>query len=391
MALSLVYNLRKLREHTLEMALIEARTLYELNLAYRLWSARSGGVYVVVTDDVQPNSYLEEYQGRDIVTRDGVRLTLINPAMMTRQAHALLAAHATRSILNKVTSLKVVNPANAPDEWETGALHAVEKGKSEASELTTIGEKPYMRLLKPLFTEQACLTCHGFAEVHGRRRSGRAEHRVPMDSYLERMSLERRSALISHLLIWLIGLGGIGALGVLVRKAERSYAGEREFTETAINAMQGAFCVLDEQGRFVRWNNAVATIWGKEGENLLGREGSEIVHPDDRPGYAAAMDEALRSGYAATEVRLAPLSGGEPMHYQLTARGMEIEDRTYLVVSGGDITARKSFENRLRAAAVEWAATFDAIHDGIMILDREYRSSAATRPWSGCAAAPRIR
>ena len=58
--------------------------LFSLIETSRAWNAGHGGVYVAVTDEVQPNPYLR-HPARDLETVDGRRLTMINPAYMTRQ------------------------------------------------------------------------------------------------------------------------------------------------------------------------------------------------------------------------------------------------------------------------------------------------------------------
>ncbi len=65
----------------------------------------------------------------------------------------------------KQTSLKMRNPANAPDEWEKKALkilHSSEysKGVGFGETLETENEKIY-RYMKPIYVEKACLECHG--------------------------------------------------------------------------------------------------------------------------------------------------------------------------------------------------------------------------------------
>jgi PAS domain S-box-containing protein len=368
---SLLYRVGTIRRHALELARTEARTLYDLTLAFRRWSSLHGGIYVPVTEEVRPNPYLAAYARRDLTADDGTRLTLVNHAMMTREATTLLANRAARPILSKVTSPEYLNPANAPDEWEARALRLLGAGKDEASEVATIGGEPYLRLMRPLVVEKGCLACHAAQRFTLGDVRGALSIAVPLQSYFGHLAVERRSAVLSHLLIWAIGMGGIGLLGLLLRRAERDYADAQEFTETAINAMPGTFFVQDARGRLVRWNKAFEGLWGAAAP--LGRESAAVVHPDDRVPFADTMAAALREGYADLEVRLAPLAGGEAHLSSLTARSMAVEGQTYLVVSGIDVTQRKRMESELRAAAVAWAATFDAIHDAIMILDPDHR------------------
>ena len=140
---------------------------------------------------------------------------------MTREAQEMLAAHSTRPILNKVTSLKNVNPANAPDAWEAQPCAPSRRGRTRRATLAAIGGQPYMRLLKPLAHREGMPGLSRLARLRVGDVRGALSIGVPMQSYFEHMAGERRAPLLSHLLIWVIGVCGIGALGVLVRRAEQ--------------------------------------------------------------------------------------------------------------------------------------------------------------------------
>jgi len=147
--LSLIYNIHLVSVHAREKALAEAEGIFELNLAYRRWNAWHGGVYVPVRKEYQPNPYLAVHPKRDITADDGTRLTIVNPAIMTRHVHQILSQNSPLPILSKVTSLKYINPGNAPDAWEEKALRSFEQGSAEASEIVLVNGNPYLRLLKP--------------------------------------------------------------------------------------------------------------------------------------------------------------------------------------------------------------------------------------------------
>lgn len=71
--------------NTLESASIQAANSFEKDLVYRRWAAGHGGVYVPVTDETPPNPYLAHIKKRDTTSTNGLNLTLVNPADMTRQ------------------------------------------------------------------------------------------------------------------------------------------------------------------------------------------------------------------------------------------------------------------------------------------------------------------
>lgn len=112
LALSLVSaQLRSIDRHTDELALQRGEGLFRLIELTRLWNARHGGVYVPEGPNAQANPHLE-HPKRDIRSDDGLALTMINPAYMTRQI-AELAEQALGERLH-ITSLKPLRPANAP-------------------------------------------------------------------------------------------------------------------------------------------------------------------------------------------------------------------------------------------------------------------------------------
>ena len=115
-----------------------------------------GGVYVPVTETIRPNPYLI-VPNRDVRTTGGNELTLVNPAYMTRLVGEILARE---GYTVHITSLKVLRPGNAPDEWERAALQRFDKGSALEYSLTGSQGKQVFRYMEPLRTEAACLKCH---------------------------------------------------------------------------------------------------------------------------------------------------------------------------------------------------------------------------------------
>jgi len=120
------------REHSLEVATTGARDIFNMIVLSRAWNAGHGGVYVPVTDKTQPNPYLK-HPRRDLTTLDGQRLTMINPAFMTRQLSEM--GKAQSGTIFHITSLKPIRPMNGADAWETRALMAFEGGTKEMVEV----------------------------------------------------------------------------------------------------------------------------------------------------------------------------------------------------------------------------------------------------------------
>jgi hypothetical protein len=78
--------------HAQDLARKEARSRFLMEMAYRQWVMRLGGVYVPVTPQTPPNPYLADIPYRDIRAPSGTLLTLVNSSYMTRQVSELLQA-----------------------------------------------------------------------------------------------------------------------------------------------------------------------------------------------------------------------------------------------------------------------------------------------------------
>jgi diguanylate cyclase (GGDEF)-like protein len=155
--LSLTMSADRVERHHRHLAHEMGLTFFKQLVLARRWNALHNGVYVPVTDLIAPNPYLDDPE-RDVVTRDGVRLTKINPAYMTR----LLSDMATdkEGVGFKITSLKPLNPLNTADEWEREALLAFESGAREYAGLVDEGGRQTFRFMGALITEKPCLACH---------------------------------------------------------------------------------------------------------------------------------------------------------------------------------------------------------------------------------------
>lgn len=125
---------------------------------YRTWAASKGGVYASVENGTTPNPFLAFIPERDITTPSGRKLTLVNPAYMTRQVYEIKDSNYTTK--GHITSLKPIRKENAPDPWERKALIAFERGAMEFHEIDSLSGKPYYRFMGAFLVEKSCLKCH---------------------------------------------------------------------------------------------------------------------------------------------------------------------------------------------------------------------------------------
>ena len=191
-----------------KIAYKQAEMFFNHIVLMRQWNARHGGVYVPITEQSQPNSYLAT-PNRDVTTEDGRRLTLVNPAYMTRQLAEM--ERDKSGILFNITSLNPIRPENKADDWELQALKTFEKGQQTYTALASINGQPFYRYMAPLMLGAECINCHPGS---GRRIGdtyGGISVSIPVSSIdefiAERLEKQKRSHLF-------IGVTGVIALMV---------------------------------------------------------------------------------------------------------------------------------------------------------------------------------
>jgi len=140
-----------------QIVLASSRAFFQEIAASRSWNSSHGGVYLIVSEKVQPNPYLEDSL-RDLTTTNGIKLTKVNPAYMTRQISEI--ARKKNDILYHLTSLNPIRPKNKSDDWETKALKSFEEGVPELFEMVDRDTVKAFRYMAPLMVEQSCLNCH---------------------------------------------------------------------------------------------------------------------------------------------------------------------------------------------------------------------------------------
>ena len=132
-----------------------AEAMFDNIVLTRRWNANYGGVYVLKRPGVESNPYLES---PDIQAVDGKNYTMKNPALMTREISEY--AQGIGRFAYHITSLKLLNPTNAPDDWERDALLGFEKGVPERTQVASAKGKMVYRFMRPLKYEAGCAACH---------------------------------------------------------------------------------------------------------------------------------------------------------------------------------------------------------------------------------------
>jgi len=372
-----------------ESALIAARSLIEKDITYRKWNAMHGGVYVPITEKTPSNPYLTQVPERDIETPSGRKLTLINPAYMTRQIHEIEdMASGTRG---HITSLKLLRPENKPDDWEYGALKTFEGGKTEVSSVEVLDGRKYLRVMQAFKTDKDCLKCHasqGYKEGDIR---GAISASIPMQLFYAGMykSLARESVI--YLIWWFAGAGLILSRTqreqkntIALRQSEEKF---RILFEQSMDAM-----LLLDGDKFTECNPAAVNMLRCSRPELLITHPWELSPPFQPDGRSSA-EKAMEMINTAHE------RGGhrfEWVHRRMDGENFTVEvtlipiplvqGHKILYTTWRDITERKQAEKNLRdrekmfrIMSGQFNALLNAIPDSITLISTDYKILWANR------------
>jgi PAS domain S-box-containing protein len=359
---SALWNTFQTRQQTIQTALAQAKYALKKDIAFRRWNAMHGRVYVPVTETTPPNPYLADIPERDIKTPSGKRLTMVNPAYMTRQLYELMKKD--YGLLGHITSLQPIRPENAPDPWEAEALKSFEQGKKEFNSIEKIEGQAYMRHIQPFVTEKACLACHakqGYREGDVR---GGISVSIPMVSFnsIEQENVSR--IVVVHVLLWFLVIGGIATGSFLIMRNEHERKmiedtlklSEDRFRSIFENAVEGMF-QSSPQGYFISVNPAMASMHGYETPEEMVAGITDIssqlyVNPEDRIRFKAILEENGKAENFEVQVYK---RDGAVIWTSISSRVIKDDAGNAACFEGivQDITAHKEAEVRLRAYTEE--------------------------------------
>ncbi len=196
MGISIYYIDRNHEKLVIEQVGLQAKALFRQVVLTRKWIADHGGVFVEKLPWKEPSVYLDT---PEIVDDAGKRYIKESPAMVTKE----LSEYAKEEGLYwfHITSLKLINPDNAPDDFERASLEEFEKiGTKELSKIEEIGGMHYYLYIAPLYIEQSCLKCHSHQGYSVGDVRGAISVSVPMDTALSILSAQRKGLILASLI-----------------------------------------------------------------------------------------------------------------------------------------------------------------------------------------------
>jgi len=349
------------------LTLQHAQSYFERDVAYRRWNASKGGIYAPIDDQTPPNPYLKKLPDRDVTTDSGLRLTLVNPACMTRQVYELIRKE--KGALGHTTSLNPIRPENAPDPWEASALQAFHKGVEEVSGVSPIDGTRFFRFMRPLTTEQACLKCHRDQGYRLGDIRGGISISIPYQPVAAAKGSHALAMALSGLTIWLLGSVGICYSTTTVLRAVRHRTESQEKANSILRAAPVGFGLVVED-RFQEVNDALCSLLGYSREELVGKT-TDVIRPH-MGGLPADLPLFSRNGHdqvVAMETRL-QCKDGKVKHVLLSSAPLSVGNlKAGTTFSVLDVTPRKETEEALRVSEERFELAMKGASDGVYDWD----------------------
>ncbi len=391
---SLYQSITSIQDHSWEVATESARNISNIIRLTRHWNAISGGIYMPITEKVQPNPYLD-IPDRDVVTKDNLKLTMINPAYMTRQIAELASQEGATF---HITSLRPIRPQNAPEPWEREALKLFEEGKQEYVQYTDTS----FRYMAPLMVAVPCLKCHGsqgyqVGDVRGgisvtlpREPIFGEDAKLILLTSIQHGSVFIIVAFISLLLFeqirrsWRV-LDSIrfeqkrvitdrtNALSN-INKRLRIEIAQRTRVENLYRLINQvapeAIISTNSSGVIVSWNHGAESIFGYTEDEMLGEPVEKIIplryQADHQEGMERASENAEFDQLVVNNIMVDGLiSDGAEVPLEISLNGWQNGQERFFTAVIRDLSEKKRAEEDLRLAS----KVFDSTSEGLMITD----------------------
>lgn len=366
-------------ENIKKQVLIEARIAFEKDIIYRRWASQMGGLYAEITDKLQPNKYLD-VPDRDVTTTSGKKLTLINPAYMSRMVYELMDTDS--SLKGHITSLTPIRPGNAPSEWEIRALQSFHHGNKEFYEFITENGQEFLHYMHPMITEESCLRCHAKQGYKVGDIRGGISERIPMEKFTASLQDSKVQTQQRYLLIAVSGSIIIIGLAIVINFHEhyrqrmanslletqnKSLENEHRFRSLYQNAPLG-ISLVDENLVIMDCNKAFASIVNDSSKQCIGEKIYKVFKNSD---FEPLFEQMLATGEITHEGRSCSLFSDTDIYIKI--RGIKV-DNTFYMVMFEDVTDKNLYELKLIRSKEEALSANRAKSEFLANMSHEIRT-----------------
>jgi len=150
-------------------------------------------------------------------------------------------------------------------------------------------------------------------------------------------------------------------------RVEESLKKERDFSQGVIDSLPGVFYVINADDKFAQWNNNFEEVTGYTHDEFAGLSPIDLFAGRDKEIISEKIRQVLVEGKADVEASVVS-KDGKLFPYYLTGVRISMDNVTYLVGMGIDITERRRSEEALRASEERFRSVVDNVGIGIALI-----------------------
>ena len=131
------------------------------------------------------------------------------------------------------------------------------------------------------------------------------------------------------------------------KKIEQLVIEERNLSDSMLSSLPGVFYVLDEEGKFMRWNRNMEIVSERSTEELGSMSALKLFEGEDKILIAQRIQKVFETGEGDAEAHIESVSGSR-IPYYFTGVKVILEGKERLMGMGLDITKRIHTEKELK-------------------------------------------
>lgn len=153
------------------------------------------------------------------------------------------------------------------------------------------------------------------------------------------------------------------------KKTELELANERTLSDFIINSLPGIFYLYDVNGKFIRWNKNFEVVSGYTAEEMARMSPLDFFDEDEKEVLRKKIENVFVTGKDEVDAHFFTKKGVK-IPYYFNGIHVTLNNQSYLIGVGLDITERKKAKESLERRERYFRKIIENISDGIVLIDK---------------------